>query len=321
MKSCLLIIQRKFYSFETQIAQELRKRGYEIECANDEYPDSMLGRIIGKLQIPFIFYWTRREFRRRFLNGRRYDLVLIFKGRGLSVSLVDELRAVSSRVVGYNWDSFSVNPSARSWWHRCTSYFTFDYADAERYGIPVCELFSAAEPIEPVVTRVYEVSAVFRNHSGRLRHLDEVLTILAPRRYAVSVFERDFFTFVYNLVRSPRLYWKYRASISFKSLPYSEYSRLLRESEFVVDYANDCQTGLTMRCFEALSARTKLITNNPRIAESAFFASTDYIVHPVGADPFALRHQYGEKRRVSFASRPRSIADFISDLVSGRGNH
>lgn len=314
MKSCLLIIQRKFYSFESQISQELQRRGYDVECANDEYPDSVLGRIIGKLQVPLIFYLTRKQFRRLFC-GRNYDLVLIFKGRGLSVSLVDELRALSPSVVGYNWDSFSVNPSARSWWHRCTRYFTFDYADAERHGIPVRELFSAAEPAEPVAARAYEVSAVFRNHSGRLRHLDEVLSILAPQRYAVSIFERDVFTFAYNVLRTPRLYWKYRASISFKSLPYDDYSRLLRDSDFVIDYANDHQTGLTMRCFEAVSSRTKLITNNARIAQSPLFAATDYVVHPLGGDPVALRNQYDEKRRVSFASRQRSISDFIDDLL------
>ncbi len=315
MKTCLLIIQRRFYAFESQISAELRKRGFSVECANDEYPDNMIGRIIGKLQIPLIFYFTRREFRRRFLGGRRYDLVLIFKGRGLSVPLVDELRAVSSRVVGYNWDSFSVNPSARSWWHRCTRYFTFDYADADRHGIPVRELFSAAEPATPGGARPYEVSAVFRNHSGRLRHLDEVLSILAPSRYAVSIFERDIFTFFYNLFRNPRLYWKYRASISFKALPYAEYSRLLHASEFVIDYANDNQTGLTMRCFEALSARTKLITNNPHIGKSPLFSASDYIVHQIGGDACALVSGYRRNRAVGFSSRQRSISDFIGDLI------
>ncbi len=124
------------------------------------------------------------------------------------------------------------------------------------------ELLAAQHRVAEKQVR-YEVSAVVRNHSGRLRYVDRVLRTLRPSSTFISIFELNLFTFAFNFARNPRLYWKYRRHISFKPLPYADYTRVMAESEFTIDYAHDTQTGITMRCFEAVNSKTKIITNNP----------------------------------------------------------
>lgn len=313
---CLLIIPRHFYSFEKHIRGELTRRGLQVTVANDEYPEGTLGKIIGKLQIPLIFGITEREFERRYLaEGQRYDFAVIFKGRGMSVRLIEKLKRRAGCVIGYNWDSFQLNRSPLGWLKAASHYATFDYRDAGRWNLPVIELFSAAQTIGQDKACEYEVSSIVRNHSGRLRYIDRVLEVLKPRTAYISIFELNVFTFVFNFVRSPLLYIKYWPRITFKPVPYAEYSRVMAGSLFTIDFAHDTQTGITMRCFEAVNSRTKIITNNPYIARSPHFEPGDYVVFEEDGDPQQLAAAFRHAAAEPFKSRPRTIADFIGDLI------
>ena len=58
--------------------------------ANHEYPTNMIGKILGNLR----FFWplstiTERVVYRNYISSRHYDLVLIFKGRGISRRLIE----------------------------------------------------------------------------------------------------------------------------------------------------------------------------------------------------------------------------------------
>lgn len=314
--TCLLVIPRHFYSFERHIREGLEAKGYQVTVANDEYPEGMLGKIIGKLQIPYIFTATWNVFHARYVSGQRYDLVLIFKGRGMSVRLIEALRAVADRVVAYNWDSFELNRSPLAWYRSTSRYYTFDYRDAERWKLPVVELFSAARTVLDDKRVEYEISSIVRNHSGRLRYIDQVLTVLKPATQYIAIFELNVFTFLFNFVRSPRLYLKYWKQITFKPVPYAEYSRVMAASAFTIDYAHDTQTGITMRCFEAVNSKTKIITNNPYMTRSPHFAPGDYLVIEDGAAGDRLKQAFAAARSAPFASTPRTISDFIGDLTA-----
>jgi hypothetical protein len=46
-KTCLLIIQKDFYSFEKHVRGALNDLGYDVTVANHEYPESTFGKILG----------------------------------------------------------------------------------------------------------------------------------------------------------------------------------------------------------------------------------------------------------------------------------
>ena len=142
-KKCLLIIPRHFYSFEGQFKENLEERGYQVTVSNDEYPSNNFGKILGKLNIPILRPLTERKISRHYLNGVVYDIVLIFKGRGINASLIKKIARSSKKIVGYNWDSFKYNKVPLEWYKYTTNYYTFDYRDATKYNIPVVELFSS----------------------------------------------------------------------------------------------------------------------------------------------------------------------------------
>lgn len=313
----LLVLPLTFYSFAKVFAKELDRAGYDVTIANDEYPQSMLGRILGKLRLQFLIEpLTYRVLYPNFIAGQSYDVVLIIKGRGMSPRLLERMKEASKRVIAYNFDSFGYHPAPLAWYRIVHKFCTFDPADAAKYDLPLVPLFSSLAPNTNLKTVRYDISAIMRNHSQRLRYLDQVLRLVPSARVFVHVFEQNIFTFVGNFLKNPLLYMRYRKYIHFKSLPYDRYVDVLRGSEFTLDYAHPSQTGITIRCFEALSSQTKIVTNNPSVGTYPHFNESNTIVFSPRTDPDLLREAIARSRGVMPDKHHRSAATFMSELLS-----
>ena len=178
--------------------------------------------------------------------------------------------------------------------------------------------------------RRYRVSAVLRNHSQRLAYLDQVMSALggldrpgglAKDEAFIYIFEANALTFLANFLRHPRLYLKYRRFISRQALPYDRYVAAIAGSAFTIDYAHPKQTGITIRCFEALSAGTRIITNNPSVLKSRLFLADNALVFnpsptgPTQADRAALRDELAARSGQQPAARRRTVDDFLRELI------
>ena len=271
-KTCLIISPLSFYSFGTTLKNCLEEDGYEVTLDNDEYPANALGKILGKLGA---FYLLRKmtlvAYKRRYKRNEKFDLVIIIKGRGVGTELIDFLRTFSSRVIAYNFDSFKFNPSPLDWFESVDRYCTFDIKDAEDYKLSLVHLFSALPEESPESVKKYDVSVVMRNHSQRLSFIDKIFTSIPKASRFIYIYESNYISFILKFISYPRLYMKYWQYIHFKSLPYQAFFNCLSQSKVTIDYAHPSQTGITIRCFEALSLGVSIITNNAYVFTNSAF--------------------------------------------------
>ena len=315
LKRCLLIIPKHFYSFQKQFRLELEKRGYEVIIANDEYPENIWGLLLGKLKIPFVKTITYNRFKEDYLKVN-YDLVLIFKGRGISNILIHELKTVSKRVIGYNWDSFRFNSTPLGWYNLVDKYATFDVKDAEDFNISLIELFTTIEDDYKVNDfKQYKFSAIFRNHSNRIKYLHRFMKRfhLTDNEIYIYIYEKNIFFKILNFINSPLLYIKYRNHIFSESMKYTDYLDIISKSHYTLDYAHPKQTGLTMRCFDSLNMKTRIVTNNKYIYQSPYFKNTNPVFYNTNTDKFIGEFMFDEKL---MNTKRRTITDFFNDLLS-----
>ena len=326
-RSCLLVMPRSFYSYADLIREQLIARGYAVTVANDEYPEGLGGKLLGQFLLPLARRITRRTFASRFLGeGVHYDLVLIIKGRGMSRALIEDLRARADRVVAYHYDSFAYNRSPLEWFPALDACLTFDHEDAARHGFPVVELFASlpADPADAAVDgpaagrRDQVLSVVMRNYASRLRHLDRILSALPWASRQVYIFESNPVSLAINVIRHPVLFWKYRRHIHRVPMAYPDFVALLARSEFVVDYSHRRQHGITMRCFEALAAGARIISNNPRLHASAYFdAGNSLIVAETDeVDSWLLRFKTLRESGPISRRAGRSISQFVDEVLA-----
>jgi len=314
-KKCLLIIPLSFYSYSCYLKEALLQQGYDVTVSNDEYPANGIGKIMGKLGIPLLLSITSKKIKQKYLTGKSYNLILIFKGRGMSSELINYMKGISPKVIGYSFDSFKYHAAPIKWFKDTSKFFTFDYRDSKVHSIPVTELFSSL-PLEQCPKEYrYEISAIIRNHSTRLTYIDKVFSHLPVSRKFIYVYEQNILTFLKNFIRNPILYIRYRKYISFKSLPYDDYARVLLQSNFTIDFAHPWQTGITIRCFEALGSATKIITNNPFISQYEHFNNSNSIVFDSSSDPNILKSHFSKITDQTPTRYHRKIDSFIEDLL------
>ncbi|MBC7506324.1 MAG: hypothetical protein H7267_11465 [Sandarakinorhabdus sp.] len=324
MPRCLLVMPQSFYGFAATIANGLEALGYTVTRANDEYPANIFGKIMGKLDLPPVRWLTRRAFRARFLGGPRWDLVVICKGRGIGAALAGDLKHHADRVVGYHFDALAYDPATARWGAAADRVTTFDYRDAAVHGWPVVELFSSLPAPEPLPPLRYKVSAIVRNHSQRLAYVDSIVSALGDADNFVFIYEKSRIAFWGKALLAPRLYWKWRHRIGFTPLPYADYVNVLAASAFTLDYAHPKQTGVTIRCFEALAVGARIITNNPQTLNSPYFGEHNTVVFGHTGDPAALTHAIagfgGAARPLQARRTPQTfLAEVVGDVFSSAG--
>ena len=313
---CLLIAPQSFYSFHTTVARGLEARGYDVEMLNEEFPENAVGKILGKLALPVLRRLTLAGLRQR-LDGRdSYDLVLIIKGRGLGPAALAYLKTRARRIVGYNFDSFGFNPSPLDWHALTDRYATFDIHDAAERSLPLVHLFSAAQG-KPEPERRYDLSIVQRVHSDRLAYADLLLRALPPQtRTFVFLYESSKLTFLLGVLRHPVLYLRLWRHISFAPLLYAQAMTAMAQSRVTFDYAHPKQSGITVRCFEAISLGVAVLTNNQAALDAGLFADGALAHLPKDAAPADVAALVAGLARQTPQPWRRSLDDFLDDLLA-----
>lgn len=315
VKRCLLIGPLGFYSFHNQLADGLARRGYRTELLNDEFPESILGRLLGTLALPIIRWSTLRGLRKRLANQDPYDLIVIVKGRGLGRAALAYLRTRARRIVGYNFDSFRYNPSPLDWHDLTDRYATFDIRDAANYGLSLVHLFSAVAA-SPRAERRYDLSIIQRVHSDRIYVTDQLLKAL-PSDASVFVFlyESNPMTFLLGVLRHPVLYSRLWRHISFRPLSHGQAMEALSLSRVTFDYAHPRQSGITIRCFEAQSLGVAVLTNNSLAVDSGIFGPGSIAQLPAEASPEDFAALVSQLAQCAPQPRTRTLDVFLDELL------
>lgn len=313
---CLLIAPLSFYSFHHSVAAALKERGFSVDLMNEEFPANTLGKILGKCALPLLRYTTLSSLRRRLSNVDKYDLILIIKGRGLGVDSVNLLKDRASRIIGYNFDSFEYNPSAVDWYNVVDRYATFDVNDSQNYNLPLVHLFSSAPNIADSAERDFDLSIIQRVHSDRLKYAARMLDSL-PRtsRIFIYLYQSSILLLILDMFRHPFLCLKLWKHIHLKPLPYIEAMRAIASSRVTFDFAHPRQSGITVRCFEAQSLGTAILTNNQSAIDSGLFEAGSIAYMPPDATHELIRASLINLSNAKPNIVTRALEDFLDDLL------
>lgn len=307
----LLITPFRFYGYSNNLRIAFENSGYEVSMMNDEFPVNDFGALLGYLNLELSRTLSRRAMRRKLMNDDvQYDMTFIIKGRGISVGLLEDLRRYSKRIVAYNFDSFGYFPHPLKWLKEVDEYHSFDFKDCEKYGLRRLDLYSSFNDVELKNERKYAISAVVRNHTERVKFIDEILKKIDGSIF-VHIYEKSIVTLVLNFFTNPISMWRLRRHISLNPLPYEKYQEVIAGSVATIDYAHPKQTGLTIRCWEALSCGTKIVSNNKRLVAHEDFPNDSFLIWDSGTSEKELK-DFLESPTVQ---KQRTAKDFIFDLM------
>lgn len=312
-----------YFGYDQIIANGLRQRGAEVDVLVDRPFQSAFMHGVAKVARPLIIPYATSIYHADLKKFDRssYDYVIVINGQTMSMKMLKFLRSSYSnaKFIYYIWDSFENKPYAvkhLKYYDKCMS---FDPISCKSYGLTFRPLFFGPEfEIESKKEDIYDISFIGTAHSDRPAVLHRIDQNLGRdiRKFWYLYVKADW-VLKYQKITNPGFKGPDDSLFSSKSIPRDRLRDIFLTSSTIVDIEHDKQSGLTIRSFEVIGSRRKLITtnhdvknydfyhpdnifvidrNNPKINPS-FFRSTSYTLDK------ALRYKY-------------SINGWIDDIIS-----
>lgn len=141
---------------------------------------------------------------------------------------------------------------------RCDQIISFDREDCEKYGFSYIENCYALDPTIKKTSLKYDM--IFM---GTDKSRYNILTSIIKR---TEEFKWNNYIHIYSYTRKENEYVKH------KFMDYKEYLKILVDSKAILDVVDEnYQNGYSLRIFEALFYKKKLITNHQMIKKEPFY--------------------------------------------------
>lgn len=312
-----------YFGYDQVLARALRARGATVDVLADRPFDSALLHGIAKLARRAVLGHATRVYRRQLAEFGRshYDHVLVINGQTMSDAFLQELRSdyPNAKFTFYIWDSFENKPYAVAALPRYDAAFSFDRRAAAKNGLNFRPLFFSPEfDLAANPGADIDLSFVGTAHSDRpaiIHHVNLNLPATASRHWFLYL--KAPWVLYYQRVTNPHFRGIPTSMFSYTPMSRDQVRELFGRSRAFLDIEHDRQTGLTIRTFEALGARKKLLTTNPDILNYDFYDPSNILIldrHKPAFDPDFLS---APGRELSPALRKRYSVDGWIDEVLG----
>lgn len=218
------------------------------------------------------------------IADQHFDYVYFIHAKAMDISLIRRLKNLfpKAKFILYYWDSLK-KVDYRSYIPLFDKVFSFDNQDCEdNPELTYLPLFYTNKllPSSETLTTSSEYDMAY------------IVSVTQERRYQYLVGLREYAKkkhlklYEYAVVYS-KTYIQYflkqrklMKGVHFKSIALKKVYDVFNKSKVIVDFPNNFQSGLTMRTFETLGMRKKLLTSNENIRKEALYSPENIFITP-----------------------------------------
>ncbi|MCX7161352.1 MAG: hypothetical protein NT176_20175 [Proteobacteria bacterium] len=270
----VLILHPAFFGVDDALASALRSLGAEVKSWSTRPSNSASAKAMLRVA-PGI--WERgiaRTLHRRIseIGVGSFDTVVVIKGEGVSVVVLESLRRKLPNAVfnAYLFDSVRNFPRVLEKVRCFDRVLSFDPADCDERPNWIYRPLYAADCYWHVDSRGAEsIYSLGSFHPERAR----VLSRFVAMERAAGIGSAHDMLLRGWIDRMRSMHARVDPHVRILRAPISaeEAARRFGEHSTILDIHHPGQTGLTLRTFEALASGRKLITTNPAVRDHEFF--------------------------------------------------
>lgn len=273
----VLYVAPRFFGYESEIKDELVRRGAEVDFLLDRPFDSPFLKAITRLRRKWVIGAADRYYQTELkkLGSKDYDLIFVVSGQTLSRETLASWREMfpKAEFLLYMWDSFANRQWAIANLEYFDHKFSFDRNDSEKFGLHFRPLFfSPGFEVEQKKAPELDISFIGTAHSDRYSVVSKVNEVVGSnlRKYWYLYLQAKWVYWAYLLInrtfRGAKL-----SDFSFQPLTKENVQEIFTSSKAILDIEHPKQTGLTMRTLETFGARKKLVTTNQNVKQYDFY--------------------------------------------------
>lgn len=281
----ILFLSVQTFNLEVEIKNKLQEFGAQVTYYDERPANNNFIKGIIRLNRSLVKKIIDKYYKKILLEiaDKNYDYLFVNRGEIVPEFFLQDLRNTqpNCQFIFYTWDSFANHTHPATILKYFDKKSTFDPKDAFQYKINFRPLFylDAFKNITHL-TQSYDILFLGTAHSDRYK-ISSLVKAWAEGNSLVcfcfyymhgkfvylykKLFDKTFKQFEYN-------------QLSFKSLNINQIIDLYQRSKVILDINHPHQKGLTMRTFEAIGAKRKLITTNKEILKYPFYNEENYFI-------------------------------------------
>ncbi|MEP6803978.1 MAG: hypothetical protein ABI892_05620 [Flavobacterium sp.] len=284
----VLFFSVQTFNLEKEIIKKLEELGanvdyYDERPSNNNFTKGIIRLKRNLLQVIIDKYYSK--ILRDTIN-KQYDFLFVNKGEVVPEFFLKEFQKshAECNCIFYTWDSFSNNKHALNilkYFHR---KFTFDSDDAINYELSFRPLFflDFYKEIDSISNTEIINDLLFLGtaHSDRYKISNTIVewcNVNKLKAYCYYYMQGRLVYFYKKMFDENFQEFDYK-KLNFESLKTKDLYELYRTSKVILDINHPWQKGLTMRTFEALGAKRKMITTNEEVKKYSFFNPANILV-------------------------------------------
>lgn len=288
----MLLIMPNFFDYPQIISNEVKDMGYEVDFFDDRPSTNAWVKAAIRINPNIIKPYIERYFNRvmQIVRSKTYDIVFLISGQSLSFTenMIEEVKNAQplARFVLYQWDSIKNFPYIERMQRFFDKCYSFDRGDCEvNERLEFLPLFycSRYEKLGKKKTDVYKYDLCFVGtaHPQKYKFINMISKQLKetyPNQFIYFFFPSSIVYF-YRKVKNMELKKAHYNEFHYVPLTGEDMDKLYMESRCILDSPQAGQQGLTIRVFEALGAKRKLITTNKDIRNYDFYREENVYIY------------------------------------------
>ncbi|MHC8947786.1 glycosyltransferase family protein [Sphingobacterium hungaricum] len=295
------------FGLESKIADKIRSLGANVTYYDERPKNNNLTKVIIRAKkelyrskIDSYYQNILRE-----TENVNFDYLLVIRGEVVPEFFLKEIKKANPNIVliFYNWDSFKNTNHSVPLLRYYDRKFSFDPYDSKNKGIAFRPLYFFDDFRNLTKSTSPDIDLLFLGtaHSDRYiisNTLKQDLEKEGFRMYCFYYMHGRVIYLIKRLFEKSFKAFDYK-KLSFKSLTTEDILALYARSNVILDINHPNQTGLTMRTFEAIGAKKKLITTNREVLKMPFYNHSNVLLLDRDNLKFDLKFFSGEYQNVS----------------------
>ncbi len=286
-KNKVLLLCPNFFGYENKICAKIRELGHDVDLIIDTPSQKGIVKGLIRLFRPLCQGYLYRNLVGKLnnLENKVYNKIIIIKGEYVTDGILIMLRENNpdAELIYYNWDSIKNSRYSTSIINAVDRAYTFDSADAKQQPkLKLLPLFF----LDEYRTRTTKESGVYKYdicfigtaRKGRFEHVNSISKANVAKSLYFHVYLQSRLKHFINRVTIKGYNSFDSKYLSYASLSSVKVKEVFDQSRAVLDIQHPSQSGLTMRTFECLASRKKLITTNKNIREYDFYNKDNIFV-------------------------------------------
>ena len=320
----VLFISTTFNTYYKDIIETFKDNHFSVDWYSDRPSNSIASRALIRIN-PKLLKNKIKKYEKKILEETKnteYDLVFVILGQSFTDYFWKELRnnQKKAKFIYYLWDSSSNFKCIINNYMYFDKTYSFDKNDCNQYGFSFLPLFYTTQfDVENRnINPKFDYSYIGTVKPGRYDKVNQILSQLDKHKMCG-------FKYFYLHSKKVLSYYKLKYKKEFKKVNVNDlnYELLSKEkcfefendSKIIVDVQQPGQLGLTIRTFEAMGMKKKLITTNADVENYDFYNENNIYIIKDGKIDFNNIFFHSDYMEINEIRKKYSISNWLMNLI------